>query len=482
MESSEEVERKMGGSLYEELDRIFHARTMAAVGVSDSMENMGMGFLLGYQKAGFKGKLYAINPNKKFKRFETFPSLRDVPGPVDFVQVCVPATKVPGVIEDCVKKGVLGASIFSSGFAESGTKEGAALQEEIVRIRKGSRLRVIGPNCMGIYCVESGMSIRSDMPMLADGKIGLISQSGGVSISVIMAAAERGIGFSKGVSYGNESDLGPPELLHYLSRDPKTEVICLYIEGTRRPDELRAALTDAAARKPLVVLKGGVTSVGNRAVSSHTGAMAGAGEIWEALVRQAGAVMASDIDEMLDLAALYSLSTAPRGKRVCLLSVSGGFGVFAADQIMGAGFEMPELTEQTRAALSKNFDAPGTSTKNPVDLAAKFFQPQHFGELFSAFNNEPNIDAFIVIVAIEYLTFVNDKAEQWSGFMVKALQNGLKLLTKPVYVVFFHTAADALRLKHEKSFLAEGLPVFPDMKRCLVALKKTREAKKRERK
>jgi acyl-CoA synthetase (NDP forming) len=460
----------MGGSLYEELDRIFHPRAMAAVGVSDSMENMGMGFLLGYQKAGFKGKLYAVNPKKKFERFETYPSLLDIPGPVDFVKVSVPAAKVPPVIEDCARKGVRAVTIFSSGFRESGTAAGEALEQESVRAAKQGGVRVIGPNCMGIYCPESGMSIRADMPILPDGRIGLISQSGGISISVIMAAAERGIAFGKGVSYGNESDLGPPEFLHYLARDPRIKVICLYIEGTRRPDELKAALTDAAARKPVIVLKGGTTGVGNRAVSSHTGAMAGAGEIWDALIRQAGAMPATDIDSMLDLAVLHSLSAPPRGRRVCLLSVSGGFGVFATDQIIRAGFEMPELGAETRQALSKNFDAPGTSTRNPVDLAAKFFQPQHFQELFGALNAEPNIDAFIVIVAIEYLCFVGSKAAEWSGFMVKALQGGLKLLQKPVYVVSFHTALDELRLQHERSFLAEGLPVFPDMNRCLAAV------------
>ncbi len=463
----------MPDELYEEIDRIFHPRSMAAVGVSDTIENQGMSFLAGYGKLGFKGPLYAIHPTKTMKKFDTRPSVLDVPGPLDHVKIAVPAASVPRVMRDCVKKGVRVVTIFSSGFSESGTAEGAALEEEVLAIAREGGARVIGPNCMGLYCPETGLNIRVDQPAVEDGRIGIVAQSGGVTISFVMKAAEKGIGVSKGVSYGNESDLGPAEFLHYLARDPKTEVICLYIEGARRPAKLRAAMEDTAARKPLIVLKGGMTDVGHRAVASHTGAMTGSASVWRALARQCGAALVNDLDEMLDLAVLMKNTGPPPGKKVGLLTVSGGFGVFATDQVVEAGFEMPGFSEDTVEALKRFVDAPGTSLKNPADMAAKFFQPQNYSKIFDIFGEDRNVDCYIMILGIEYLTYLGKHQEQWSGFMVKALASALKRVEKPVYLVFFHTVAEELRETHVKYLLAEGFSVFPNMTRCLMAMNRS---------
>ncbi len=464
----------MADKLYHEIDSLFRPRSMAAVGVSERPDNQGLGFLLGYQKMGFRGGLYAIHPSKEnIKGFETYKSVKEVPGPVDHAKIAVPARAVPGVLSDCADKGVRCATIFSSGFRESGTEEGAALEEEVKSIAKKGGIRVIGPNCMGLYCPDTGLSIRGDMRWVHGGKIGLIAQSGGIAISVVLAAAEKGIGFGKAVSYGNESDLGAPEFLHYMARDPDTEVICLYIEGTRRPGELKSALFDAAAKKPVIVLKGGSTDVGNRAVASHTGAMTGSSEVWRAVCRQAGAVMVADVEEMLDLAILMSLSRPPLGNKLCLLTISGGFGVFATDQVIKAGFEMPRFSADTNKALLEYIDAPGTSIANPVDMAARFFQPQNYEKIFSLLNTETTFDAWVLVCAIEYLTYLGSKEKDWSTFMVGALIGGMKQLGKPLYVVMFHTTSDYLRQQHERSMLAAGFPVFPDMQRCLTALSRS---------
>ena len=463
----------MPKNLYEEIEELYHPRSMAAVGVSERMENQGMGFLIGYKKLGFQGGLYAINPTKKFDKFDTYPSVKDVPGPLDKVKICVPAKAVPQVMRDCVEKGVKTATIFSSGFRESGTEEGAALEEEVLAIAKEGGIRVIGPNCMGLYCPESGMSIRGDMPAVEGGNISLIAQSGGVAISFIMMAAEKGLGVAKAVSYGNESDLGPPEFLHYMARDPATKVICLYIEGTRRPEELKDALADAASKKPVVVLKGGSTDVGNRAVASHTGALTGQAEVWDAFIRQCGAMPVSDIKEMLDGAVLYSLSAPPPGDRVGLLTVSGGFGVFATDQVIKAGFRMPRFSDEVTARIKEFINAPGTSVANPADMAAKFFQPQHYEKMFRAFDDENNFDCYVMIMAMEYLAFLGSREREVSTFLVKAIKGGLDLMKKPVYIVFYQTAADQVRLDHVRYLLNEGYPVFDDMASALRVLKKS---------
>ncbi len=463
----------MTDKLVDQLDSIFHARAMAVVGVADRIENMGMAFLMGYRDSGFQGEQYAVHPTKIMTDFETYPSLTAIPGPVDVVIICVPAKAVPQVMADCAAKGVKGVAIFSSGFRESGTAEGLALEEEVIAIARENGIRVAGPNCMGFYCPATGLTIRPDMPALTGGKIALISQSGGIAISTIMAAAEKGIGLSKVVSYGNECDLGPPELLHYLSHDEQTRVICLYIEGTRRPEALREALQAAAARKPLIVLKGGATSRGLTAVSSHTGAMAGAGKVWTAMIDQGGGIRVSDMEELLDVAMLLALSAPPAGNRMGFLSISGGFGVFSTDLLTRAGFEMPPFGPETTECLRRYIDAPGTSLGNPLDMAAQFFQPHRFTEMFDIIGREPSMDAYILSCALEYLAFITDKAEHISNFMVKHLIEGLQTIDKPVYIVFHNTILEELRHQHEKALIVAGLPVYPTVPRCLQAVCKS---------
>ncbi len=459
--------------LIDQLDAIFAPRAMAVVGVAEKVANMGLSFLMGYRDSGFTGPQYAIHPTKTISNFETYPNLVDVPGPVDVVIICVPARAAPQVMADCAKKQVKGVAIFSSGFRESGTDEGLALEEEITAIARNNNIRVVGPNCMGFYCPASGMTIRPDMPAVADGKIGLISQSGGVAISSIMAAAEKGIGMSKVISYGNECDLGPPELLRYLSHDNQTEVICLYIEGTRRPQELKTALQAAASRKPVIVLKGGATSRGLTAVSSHTGAMAGAGNVWTAMIDQCGGIRVEDMEEMLDVAMLFTLSAPPKNNRIGFLSISGGFGVFSTDLLTQAGFAMPGFGPEATGNLRQYIDAPGTSLGNPLDMAAQFFQPHHFKEMFQIIGSEPAMDAFILSCALEYLSFIGDKTEVFSKFMVENLIEGLREIDKPIYIVFHNTICEEIRHKHEKTLIAAGFPVYPTVPRCLNALKRS---------
>ena len=459
---------------YEELDAIFHPRSMAAVGVAERVENMGMSFLRGYRKMGFKGPLYAIHPQKKLAKFETFPSLEAAPGPVDFVQISLPARLVPGVVRECGRKGVRAVSIFSSGFRESGTAEGEALEEELVRVAREGGVRVIGPNCMGIYCPETGMSLRGDMTVAPDGELALLSQSGGVAISAVMAAAERGIGFCKAVSYGNECDLGPPELLPYLARDPKVRVICLYLEGTRRPEELRSALTAAAAQKPVVLLKGGATAAGSRAVASHTGALTGTGEVWRALARQAGCSWAEDLDELIDLAMLHSLSAPPAGKRIGLLTISGGFGVFATDVVAEHGFTLPEFSAETKAAMGKYINLPGTSVKNPLDMAAAIFWQGNHEPIYAPLKDDPNIDAVLVLLSIEYVHILEGfggiEPARFTKWFLKQMFKGLKAVGKPAAFVFFESIAMAQRLEYVKYIRDAGFAVFPTVERAMKAL------------
>lgn len=463
---------KSASDVFKEIDLLFHPRAIASVGVSHKTGNMGMDFLVAIKEQGYTGKIYAIHPNKKIPGIDTYPALTDVPGPVDHVLVCVPARLVPGVIEDCVKKGVRSVVIFSSGFGEWGTEEGLLLEKEVARIAGKSSIRLIGPNCMGLYCPDSGLSFRSDLPVIKGGKIGMISQSGGVAQTPVFTGGEKGIGFSKSISYGNEIDLGAAEWLVYLGEDPATEVIFLYIEGTRDGTALLHSLKAVAGKKPVLVVKGGKTGAGGRAVQSHTGAMAGAGIIWETLCRQTGALLVDDCNEMLDTAMALTMTQKPRGRNAVLMSVSGGFGVMFTDLLEDAGFHVPELREPVRNDLRKCIGNPGTSIRNPLDMAGSFWEVHNFPNIFKLLNDEDDIDIFIIVLAMEYLALAKDSdtVVRLSNYVVDGLIKGLEMVNKTVMVVFSETYMSHHRLELEKQIISSGYPVYPTLQRCTRAL------------
>lgn len=454
---------------FESIDRLFHPRAVAVVGVSDRPGNQGRFLIDSMTACGFKGKLYAINPREKVGKWESYFKVSEIPGPVDHLIISVPATAVAEVIADAGKKGVRSASMFSSGFSESGTEEGRKLQEDLAKTGRDSGVRLIGPNCMGFYCPSTGLSFRPDLPML-DGQAGFISQSGGVCITAIFMGSDRGVGFSKAVSYGNETDLGAPEFLNYFAEDPQTKVILLYIEGTSRGKPLFDALKRASSKKPVFVLKGGSTATGLRAVSSHTGALAGEGNIWEKAIQQAGGIIVNDLDELIDAAQASLMLSKPDGKRVGLLSVSGGFGVFATDLIERAGFEMPEFTEDTRSALFKLIWRPGTSVKNPLDMASSFFQPKKYPSLMKTLTADPGIDLFVTLLAMDYLTFRDKSGEQWAVALTQLFLDACKEMKKPNAFVFFQTGMNETRLKLEQMIVKARYPVYPNVERAMLAI------------
>ncbi|MCX6000819.1 MAG: CoA-binding protein, partial [Chloroflexi bacterium] len=236
---------------------VFAPASVAIAGAG--MQTAGECYLNSLLAAGFKGRLYPLNPKGgEISGLRVYPHLREVPGTVDYVVSCVPALSVPQLVRECSEKGVKWMSLLTAGFSETGTESGRNLEAQIVRLARAGGVRVIGPNCMGVYCPESGMVFASDLP-LERGKVAFICQSGGNAIYFVRLAAERGIKFSKVVSYGNACDVNESELIDCLADDSETEVLALYIEGPKDGQRLYGALSRAAARKPVVVLKGGTT-------------------------------------------------------------------------------------------------------------------------------------------------------------------------------------------------------------------------------
>ena len=242
---------------------MFNPRSIAVVGASSAMHNAATNLFIDSMLAfGYKGKIYPINPNESEVRgLKVYANVRDVPGPVDHVISAIPAKMIPQLLDDCKAKGVKTLHLYTAGFAETGIDDRGDMQHSLAEAARGSGVRILGPNCMGIYCPSSGVTFCPDFPREA-GNVSFISQSGSYSLLVVRGAGARGVRFSKMVSYGNASDIDECDLIEYLGNDDETKVVAAYIEGTKDGHQLRKVLTEAAAKKPVIIIKKGGTEAG----------------------------------------------------------------------------------------------------------------------------------------------------------------------------------------------------------------------------
>ena len=355
------------------LDRLFNPSSLAVIGAS-KYELSGGGFLLrSLIENGFKGKLYPVNPKEtEIMGLRSYPSILDIPGEVDLAVVAVPARTVPQVMTECGQKGVKFAVVHSVGFSELGS-QGKELENELLQIAQQSNIRVVGPNCMGLYCPQVGLNTiipRSNLENEA-GPVAFLGQSGWACENFIHAGYERGLRFSKVVSIGNQIDLTIEDFLEYLADDEETKVIACYIEGIKRGREFLRLAKQISKRKPIIVWKGGRTEAGGRAAAAHTGSLAGSGIVFDAALRQAGISRAQNLEELIDLAIGFTCPVMPRGNRLGVLVESGGLAVASADICQSLGLNMPTLSMETQKELAETLQ--GTipalpNLQNPVDL------------------------------------------------------------------------------------------------------------------
>ncbi|MFC2017306.1 acetate--CoA ligase family protein [Chloroflexota bacterium] len=344
-----------------QLECVFNPRAVAVIGASqdDSFTHVLM-------NTKMRDNLFLVNPKyKEVLGKKCYTSILDIEGRVDYAIIAVPAFLVLKVLNECIEKGVNAAHIFTAGFSETGLEERIRLENEVKEAVKGG-IRLIGPNCMGIYCPKSGLSFIPDAST-EEGPVGVISQSGTFAELFISIGKTRNFKLSKVISYGNAIDLDCPDFLEYLADDPETKIIALYIEGTRDGERLKSTLGKAARKKPVVALKGGVTKDGNRAASSHTGSLAGSPEIWSSLFKQTGVVQVEDFDELVDSVLALTYSPLLSGKGVSIITNSGGFSVMETDLCVKAGLEVPQFEEETMRQLREMVPIAGTSIANPLD-------------------------------------------------------------------------------------------------------------------
>ena len=356
----------MGSSI----DFFFNPRTVAVVGASRRPGKVGYE-LLRNLKEMYRGSLYAVNPEaKEILGVPCYPTLLDVPDEVDVAVIVVPAERVSDVAEEAGRKGVKGLIVISGGFKEVGP-EGAERERRLVEIAKRYGMRLIGPNCVGVYVPKTGMNTlflsRERQGYPGHGFIAFASQSGAFGSAVLDWAAMRGIGISKFVSYGNKADVDEVDVLLYLEGDDDTRVITLYVEGVEDGARFFRTLREVTKHKPVVVLKSGRTEAGARAASSHTGSLAGSDSVYDAAFRQAGAIRAFGMEELFDIAMGLGMQPPAAGNKVAVLTVGGGSGVMAADALSDLGLKVPKLSDATVGKLRRVL-LPFASPYNPVDV------------------------------------------------------------------------------------------------------------------
>lgn len=380
---------------------LFRPSSLAIIGASGNPFKPSGQPLYSLTNNGFKGQIYPVNP-----KYETllgltcYPTVQDIPGQVDLAIIAVPARYTLAALEQCAAKGVRGVIIFTSGFAEVGP-EGAAMQQQITALARKTGMRVCGPNCMGIFSADNALMANfsiNELPkrVLIPNLLGFISQSGGFGNAIYQIIMEKGYGFSHFVSTGNEADLEFSHYLGYMALDEDTKVLGGYLEGVKDGPKFIQALDLALAnRKPVLMIKAGRSQVAARAAASHTGALVGSDQVYDAIFKQKGVIRVESLEEYRIILSLLAAGKIPRGKRVAILATSGGSGVALADKCDQYGLEVVPLRDETRAQLDRILPD-FASSANPVDITSAIItQPGLLEQCAQVVVDDPGVDMVI---------------------------------------------------------------------------------------
>ncbi|MBA2780042.1 acetate--CoA ligase family protein [Billgrantia kenyensis] len=441
---------------------------IAVIGASSDPTKRGYKAMVGLIKDGFRGDIYPVNPKADMiLGVKAWPSIAEIPGNPELALICTPAASVPGLISECGRRGIKGAVILASGFAEMDA-EGAALESEMMARAKAHGVRIIGPNTSGVFNLHHRLNLLA-LDNVRPGDVGIISQSGNMLLSLALEAQYNGqVGFSTYVGPGNQSDIGFNDYLRYLGEDEHTRVATLYVEGFRDGRNFLDVAREVTAMKPVVVYKSGSTAAGQKAASSHTGALAGSYAMTVDLLKQSGVSVVQHSDEILPVAEGLGLLQKARGKRVAVISDGGGQATIASDRLSEAGLELAELSEQTRQKLREVL-FPQASTVNPVDVAGSTdANPSLLATCMEIVAADDNVDSvFLVGMFGGYsIRFAESLlGDEMRG--AEAMVDLSKATGKPLVVYSLYTPIKppALRRLHEA-----GLPIYASIEHAVRVL------------
>jgi len=433
------------------LKPMMNPKSVAIIGASRDPDKVGHIILQNYIDAGYTGALYPINKNagsESIVGLKVYKSVLDIKKSIDLAVIAIPAPAVPDVLEECGKAGVKTAVVISGGFAEIGE---VALQDKIVEIAKKYNIAMLGPNCLGIMDPSSRIDTlflpTYKLSRPKSGNVSFVSQSGAVGSTVLDLIAKEGFGLAKFISYGNAAYVDEVDLLEYLLHDKETHVIVMYIEGVKRGKEFIEIAKKLTKVKPVIIIKGGMTDAGAAAAHSHTAALAGNSQAYEAVFRQFGFIIAKDLSELLYFAKAFSTEPLPLGKRVAIITNGGGTGVLTADSVYTEGLELAEFSENTKEALRKVLPNI-VNIRNPLDLAGDADEVRYDNAL-SLVTNDPNVDMLIVIALFQTPGADSTVASKLIYYKKK--------IDKPMVVI---TAGSDYTQTHKTMMESSGLPVY----------------------
>lgn len=385
---------------------------IAVVGASSDPETIAGLLFSNLLASGYKGAIFPVNPRREHVQGVTaYPDLASCPQRPDLAVVCVPAQAVAGVVGEAAEVGTTAVCVISAGFAETGP-EGAELQSEVVERAETGGVRLIGPNCTGIFANNAGIRFNATFSRTIPppGTTSLLSQSGAFGVAVLEAAEARSLGIGAFVSIGNSADLSCNDLLSYWGEDPGTDLILLYLESIPEPQRFVRIAREVTARVPIVAIKAGRTEAGRRGASSHTAALSSGDAAVEAVLAQAGVIRADSLEEMLDVTTVLASRSRPRGRRVAVVTNGGGPGVLAADACESNGLVVPELHATTSGRLAALLP-PQASVHNPVDMIASATARQ-YGEVARIVGSSGEVDSVLVLFNTPLITTASDVAAE----------------------------------------------------------------------
>ncbi len=441
----------------ERLKALLNPRSIAIIGASRQPGKIGYEILRNLKEYGYKGKIFPVNPKaNEILGFKCYPSVLDIPDPVDVAIVSVPAQLVPKVIEDCGKKGVKVAIIISSGFKEVGNVE---LEEQVVNIAKKYGVRIIGPNVFGYVYTPAKINATFGPRDVLPGHIAFVTQSGALGIALMGWTIYEKIGLSALIPMGNKADVDDADALELLAEDEHTRVILIYMEGVKDGRRFIEVARKVSLQKPIIVIKSGRSEKGAKAAASHTGSLAGQDKIYDAAFKQAGIVRAITIQEAFDYAIAFSALPEPQGENVVIITNGGGVGVMTTDACEDYGLNVYELPEDLQAKFRECMP-PFGSPKNPVDLTGQADEESYRKALKIALEDD-RIHSIIVLLCE---TAVLDPHKVADVIIEEYKKSGRK---KPLVVSF----VGGVRSQEALAKLKEnGIPAFPIPERAVAAL------------
>lgn len=390
------------------LDAILKPHNVAVIGATETPGSVGRTILWNLISNPFGGTVFPVNPKRSsVLGIHAYPSISSLPEPVDLAVIVTPAKTVPALVQECVDNGVRGAIIISAGFKETGP-EGAALEKQILDIARG-KMRIVGPNCLGVMMPRQGLNATFAGAMARPGNVAFISQSGAICTSVLDWSFKENVGFSAFISVGSMLDVGWGDLIYYLGDDPHTQSIVIYMESVGDARSFLSAAREVAYQKPIIVIKAGRTEAAAQAAASHTGSLTGSDDVLEAAFRRTGVLRVNEISDIFYISEVLAKQPRPKGNRLSIVTNAGGPGVLATDALITGGGELTTIQDETLKKLNEFLPA-AWSHNNPIDILGDA-DPQRYAKALEVAAQDPEADGLLVILTPQAMTDPTATAE-----------------------------------------------------------------------